>query len=140
MSIANKRLGIQQVASQIHSGAEAEPETSKAVASIFGDDVTTTDAPATTLAYTHNDSEVLILTGLTGATTLNLTAGAYLPEGAELTVSVAQGATPQNLVLGTGITGDDLAGVANDVDVLVIKYLGADAWTLVSNTKIVDAA
>lgn len=140
MAIDNKRVGIQQIASQIHSGSAAKDQTNKAVGYVFGETITRVVAPATTYAFTHNDNETLLLSGLTATTTINLTAGTDLFEGALLTISVTQGLTGRNLVLGTGIIGDDLVGVTSDVDVLVIKYLGAGSWTVVSNTKIVDAA
>ena len=136
-----KAGAIQGVASAIHTGTPNEGEVEKQVAVLVQGASVTVDAPATTYAYTHNDQDqYLKLTGLTAATTINLTAGTEISIGATLTIDIVQGGTGYNLVLGTGIVGDDLVGVANDRDVVVLKYTAVDTWVVVSNTKIVDAA
>ena len=136
-----KGLAIQSVAAQAHSGAPAQSVVDGAVKTLFTAETSTVDAPATTYALTHSESDqYLKLTGLTAATTANFTAGSDLPIGALITIHVVQGATPYNFVAGTGATGLGITGVANDEDVAVFKYVAKDTWVQVSTEKVVDAA
>jgi hypothetical protein len=139
-TVAVKRRAIEVASSQIQTGAEADAVVNGAVKSASAGKIVSA-VPATTYAYTHEDQdEVLLLSGLTGATTINLTAGSDLQVGASLTIEVTQGGTGRNLVFGTGITADALTGVANDVDVVILKYTAVDTWKLISNVKSVNAA
>lgn len=140
-TISQKRAAIETIAAAIHTGSPNSSEIGKAVKLLISGKFQTVNAPAVTYNFTHTDhDEYLRLTGLTGATTINLAADADLQVGATLTVEVVQGGTGRNVVLGTGITGDDLTGVANDVDVLVFKYVSTGAWVCISNYKTVNAA
>lgn len=139
--ITTKLQSIEQIPQLVHTGSETLDQRKQYVKNFIAGDAQTVAAPATTYAFTHQyHDEYLKLTGLTGATTINLTAGSDLQVGATLTIDVVQGGTGRNLVLGTNIVGDDLTGVADDRDVLVLKYTATDTWVLISNTKIVNAA
>jgi hypothetical protein len=139
-NIISKVAAIEQVASQIHTGSQTVSAKGNLIKQFIAGSASTVNAPAVTYAFIQTDQdEYLKLTGLTGATTINLTADADIQVGATLTIDVVQGATGYNLVLGTGIVGADLTGVANDRDVLVLKYTGTE-WVLLSNTKVIDAA
>jgi hypothetical protein len=143
-TISQKTLALQQVAAQIHTGAEVLSEVEKAVKQFVAGAQSTVDAPATTYAYTHSDQDqYLKLTGLTGATTINLTADSSLQVGAVLTIDVVQGATGYSLVAGTGIlpAGATLiTGVSLDRDIVELKYNGTEWIQKAASVKIVNAA
>ena len=138
--ISTKVAAIERVASEIHTGSQNASSKENLIKNFISKKVSSVAAPATTYAYTHTEDEVLRLSGLTAATTINLTAGDDLQFGSELVIEVTQGGTGYNFVFGTGVTADTLAGVASDVDVVILKYVGVDTWILISNVKSVDAA
>lgn len=85
---------------------------------------------------------VLNLTALTGAVTINLTFNEVLPVGSRMIVHAVQGATGQDVVLGTGFAASaaDLTGVANDEDIIELYYNGTSMINFAAWQKIVDAA
>ena len=139
-TVQEKVDSIQGIASQIHSGSPAASVSEGFAKKLIEEKVTSVAAPATTYAFTHTETETIRLSGLTGATTINLTAGADLAIGSDLIIEVTQDGTGRDLVFGTGITADTLTGVANDVDVVILKYVAVDTWILISNVKSVNAA
>ncbi len=141
-NLATQRAAIEKAAMQIHSGTPVDSAVETALKAMNTGDVSTINAPtAAGQTITHSDNNQYVkLTGLTAATTINMAAGSELAIGAEITIDVVQGGTGRNVVLGTGIVGDDLTGVANDRDVLILKYVATDTWVCVSNYKTVNAA
>lgn len=105
-------------------------------------DYRTVDAPTAAgqdLAINSNDT-VIKLTGMTGATTINAVADDQLEAGARLVVHAVQGGTGRNVTLGTGFTGPNLTGVANDEDLVEFVYDGTNFVALSAWYKVVDAA
>ena len=97
-------------------------------------------AVITTVAI-WNRKTVIDMPVLTGDATLNLTIDAELEDGAELIINVDQDATGRDVILGTGIEGDDLTGVANDKDTILLQYnKSAGVFRVVSIFKTVDGA
>ena len=83
-------------------------------------------AYATTIAATVERAITLLDLGtLTGAATLNLTVGAYVPVGALLTVKAKSDTTARDITLGTGLTGPTLAGVISKTKSQSFMYDGA---------------
>jgi hypothetical protein len=73
--------------------------------------------------------------------TLNVSISKELPDGSILEVNMDQGATPRNLIFGTGIVGSGITGVANDKDTALLTYnKSAGKFRVVSVHKTVDAA
>lgn len=102
------------------------------------DAVVLEDAASVDLEITNQLTLVTVDT-MSQAITVNATAGDTLEEGAEVIFAIDQGATGQNLVLGTGFEGTGITGVANDKDTLVCRYIGG-VFRVISNIKTVDAA
>lgn len=87
-----------------------------------------------------NQLDIIKLTGLTGATTLNFVAGSLLENGAKVVLDVVQGATGRDVILGTGVVGPTLTGVADDRDTIELVYNGTEFIAINAWVKIVDAA
>jgi len=105
-------------------------------------DFRTIDAPTAAgqeIEINSNNSYIK-LTGLTGATTLNLSVGDELEAGARLVLEVVQGGTGRNVTLGDNMEAPNLTGVASDVDNIELIYDGSDFRALSGWYKIVDAA
>jgi hypothetical protein len=85
---------------------------------------------------------IITLSSLTGAATLNCTAGDTLTVGAMVIVKVVQGATGRNVTMGTLFDSSvaDLTGVANDTDIITCFYDGTSLVGITDWVKIVDAA
>lgn len=110
----------------------------------FGDAAPTVETPAfaANIAIEVADTLTIIdLPVLTGATQLDLSTHSELPNGALVVVNVDQDATPRNVAMGNNIEGDDLVGVANDKDSLILIYRkSAGSFRVISKYKTVDAA
>ena len=112
-TLAQQRAAIEKAAMQIHSGTPNDSSVEAALTAMNTGAYATVDAPATTYALTHSDNnQYLKLTGLTGATTINFTAGSELAIGAEITIDVVQDGTGRDVVAGTNATGLGITGVA----------------------------
>lgn len=105
-------------------------------------DVITVDAPT---AGGHeltidNNLEIIKLTGLTAATTINFAFANLLEAGARVVLDVVQGATGRNVTLGTGAKAPVLTGVASDRDSIELIYDGTELIATGPWVKTVDAA
>jgi hypothetical protein len=86
--------------------------------------------------------EIIQISGLDAARTLDLVPSSDLMPGSKVVVDVEQGATAQNVAFGsTGstIVAADLVGVANDRDVITLMWDGTEFVGLSAWVKIVDA-
>jgi len=106
--------------------------------------VAATEAVSGTGGTVEVEDHLTIITcsSLSGAATLNLTAGDTLTVGAMLIVKVVQGATGRNVAAGTLFDASvaDLTGVANDTDIITCFYDGTAFVGITDWVKIVDAA
>lgn len=83
-------------------------------------------AYAATLAVNiDNASTVLDLGTLTGATTVNLTIGANVPDGATLVLRAKSDGTARTVTLGTGFLGLAITGVINKAKTCLFVKQGA---------------
>ena len=108
----------------------------------FGSPESTSITGTGTKAVVASDNLILLnISALTGAVTLNLTFDQSIQVGARIVIHAIQGATGQNVVLGTGFAASavDLTGVANDEDILELYYNGTEmvpfsaAWAKIVN-------
>lgn len=101
----------------------------------------TPDYAATIELAIYDNLTIVDMPTLTGAPTVNLTADAELRNGAQVIINVDQDGTGRNVTWGSSVEGDDLSGVANDKDTVVMVYnKTAGNFRIVSNHKTVDAA
>lgn len=99
-------------------------------------------APASAAVYALAifNSKTIVDLNPTEAGTIDLTIDAECPDGAELIVNVNQDGVGRAISMGTGIEGDNLAGVANDKDTLILVYnKDAATFRVASNYKTVNA-
>jgi len=139
-TISQQSQALQYVASQIHTGSPAESEVLASVSALFAATSATVDAPAVSYDFEHTSvDQVFNLKIIKKSTTVNFSAGSNLPVGSTVAIDVVQGGTGYDLVIGTNGVGQGITGVANDRDVIVLKYDGS-SWIQISTEKAVDAA
>lgn len=82
-------------------------------------------APAAVMALSVDNTETIADLGTLGAAgTLNLTIDSELKPGARLTVVAKSDGTARDLTLGTGFTGNTIAGTINKTKVVSFLYNG----------------
>lgn len=93
-----------------------------------------TDAATLARAITV-DHEMLEIDSLGQETTLDLTIGGDIEAGAELFIKMTCGATPYDLILGTGTDASTIKGIASTVKWVYLVYNGT-AYQLISENLI----